>query len=195
MTGDELEFEEATHTYRVRGVVLPSVTQIIKPVSPSFDMVDPATLEQKRQFGVAVHLACELVERGELDDSATHPRIMGCVAAWLSFLSDAQATVLASETKHYSPIHRFAGRIDRVVDMRTGPLLIDLKTSDQAYPSYGVQTAGYAVMLEEEFGKLQRATLLLSDDGKYRLVPHNDPADFAAFMGCLAIYHWKRNNQ
>lgn len=190
-------FDEATHTYAIDGVRLPSVTEIIKPLSPDWSMVDASILEAKRALGVAVHLACELSDSGELDEQSTDATVMQYVDSWRSFLSHTGAAVVANERRMFHPMLRFAGTIDRVIQMPDGKtLVVDIKTASDAHPSYGVQLAGYELLLSMD-SSLRidgRATVHLAEGG-YRLHMHTDPNDHPAFMGCLSILQWKESHK
>lgn len=211
-------FDEASHVYRLDGQRLPSVTEILVPIKPDFSMVPPAVLEAKRAFGTAVHLACELDDLGELDDDATDPAVMGCVQAWRRFRSDTGAAIVMNEQRIYHPALRFAGTLDRLAylrmkgDEQPSTWLLDLKTSDDPHPSYGVQLSGYRLLLagQEQAGPLsvalgevfrsigidpiKRASVHLSSDATYRFHQYRDPADEATFMACLAIHRFKEKH-
>lgn len=201
----EFTFDEASHVYRLAGVALPSVTGIIKPISPDFSQVPPHTLEAKRRFGQDVHLGCELDDLGELDEENTEPRIMQCVRAWQKFKRDTEAVVHATEQKLYHPTLMFAGTLDGMLELTYGPKrerglwLIDRKTGVEAHASYGVQTAGYECLSRAQPAAfpnsypMRRGTVHLFDDGRYRLHPCTNPNDEAAFRACLAIFQWKAN--
>lgn len=197
------EFDASGHVYLLDGVRLPSVTQLLAPIKPDFSMVPHDVLEAKRALGVAVHLACELDDLGELDDDGTDPVVMPYVGAWRRFRVETAAVILANERRLYHPTLRFAGTVDRVADISTGPgaardlWTIDLKTGDEAYPSFGVQLAGYEVLLranDERISpdlRMRRGTVHLRDDGTYRLHEFKNPNDQAAFMACLSLHAWK----
>lgn len=211
-------FDEPSHTYTLDGHRLPSVTQILEPIKPDFSMVPPDVLERKRQFGTAVHLACELDDLGELDDDATDPDVMGCVRAWRSFKADTGAAIVMNEQRLYHPTLRFAGTLDRLAylrlkgDEQPSSWLLDLKTSVDPHPSYGVQLAGYRTLLagQEETGPLsaamgeafrsigvdpiKRASVHLDASETYRFHQYRDPADEATFMACLAIHRFKEKH-
>lgn len=200
-------FDEASHTYTLDGVRLPSVTQLLAPIKPDFSMVPPDVLEAKRALGVAVHTACEIDDQGELDDEGTDPVVMRYVAAWRLFRTQTAATILANERRLYHPTLRFAGTVDRAADISTGRgsardlWILDLKTGDEPHASYGVQLAGYEALLranDERISpdlRLRRGTVHLRDDGTYRLHEFKNPNDSAAFMACLSLHAWKEANQ
>lgn len=200
---DALEFDEATHTYRVGGRVLPSVTQIIKPIGPDLYAIPPAVLERKRALGTAVHLACELDDCADLDDSATDHEVMRYVRAWRLFIVQMEVTMLLTEYRAHCISMGYAGTIDRLAILRThgaeggrAPWVIDIKTAEDPHPAYGVQMAGYSLLLRDSgpvAAPLRRGTVHLYPDGTYRLVPFANPNDEPAFRALLAIHAWKES--
>lgn len=191
-----LTFDEARHEYRVGGVVVPSVTQILRPIRPDFSAISPEVLERKRALGTAVHLACELDDDGELDDETLDDALQPYVAAWRKFKAEQRVEIIFNEKKLHHPRLMYAGTLDRVVEFPDGEMwLLDLKTSTDPHPSYGVQTAAYAELLEaNELMRgitPKRGTLHLDDDGRYRLRPNNNPNDVACFRALLSIHQWK----
>lgn len=200
MSMPELTFDEAAHVYRLGGVVVPSVTQLLEPIKPDFSAIPPGVLEAKRQLGSAVHLACELDDDEDLDEDSLPPAVVPYLAAWRKFKADTGAEVLMNERKLASLTHRFAGTLDRLVRVRNGDLyLVDLKTSISMSASFGVQLCGYQMLLDDQpHGTkltLARKGLQLKNDGTYKLVPYNNPNDLAAFRACLSIFHWKELNK
>ena len=76
-------------------------------------------------------------------------------------------------------------------------MLIDIKTSADAHASYGVQLAGYSLLLETDglHATTRRATVHLRDDGTYRMHEFKNPNDHAAFRALLAVHHWKESTK
>jgi hypothetical protein len=191
VTVPKLVFDEGTHTYSVDGRIIPSVTTIIRPLHDFAD-IPAAVLERKRVLGTAVHLACELDDRDELDDAATDAEVMGYVAGWRKFRSDSGAKVLMNEQKLYHPTLMFAGQLDRLLMLRNGvTALIDLKTSVTMSNAFGVQLAGYALLLEDQdIPRNALHGLQLRANGAYKLHSYPDPNDAACFRALLSVYHW-----
>ena len=75
MPADEVTFDEESHTYRVNGVIYPSVSEILAPFC-DFSRVPRDVLERKRQIGRATHKCIELDEAGELDVDTVDPQVM-----------------------------------------------------------------------------------------------------------------------
>lgn len=190
-----LHFDEASHAYTLDGLRLPSVTQILAPIKPDFAMVPRSVLESKRALGVAVHLACEIVDDG--DDVDVAPEVEPYLAAWLRFRDTQVSEIVMNEQRLASKTLRFAGTLDRLVRDREGALwLIDLKTAAEAHASWGVQLAGYLILLRESMPAeaVRRAALMLHNDASYSLIRYENPNDEPAFRACLSIAHWKESN-
>lgn len=194
MTQPLCEFDEASHTYRIDGVAVPSVTQILAPIRPDFSAIPPQILEAKRRLGVAVHLATELDDTDDLDDDATSETVMGYVRAWRRFKTDSGAEVLMTEQRLYSERFRFAGTLDGVVRVRGGDVyLVDRKTSATMHASYGVQLAGYQMLLDDSMpgkGGLLRKGIRLDSDGRYKVFSYDSPNDEGCFRALLAVHNW-----
>ena len=59
-TFPDLAFDEPTHTYRLNGAILPSVSAIMRPLSQAlYKGVDEAALSAAAARGTAVHNAIE----------------------------------------------------------------------------------------------------------------------------------------
>lgn len=190
-----LSFDEESHTYKIDGKVVPSVTQIIRPLyDGAFDSIPPSVLERKRTLGQAVHLACELYDLGELDESSVDEQIAGYVDAWKRFVSEQPHRWNRVEERIASWRRKFAGTVDRIgEDRATGKSdLIDIKTTDMIDRAVGVQLCGYQMLAEESgLGINRRLAVQLRPDGTYRVHTFQDPDDAACFSALLAIHHWR----
>ena len=202
----EFTFDVASHTYMLDGARLPSVTEIIRPIRQDFSMIGADVLEAKRALGTAVHMACEFDDLGELDDAETDSKIMGYVSAWRKFRDDTQSSVELNEQKLFHPYLKFAGTIDRVAFLRTDEdskeslWLLDIKTSAEPHPSYGVQLSGYSILYGATIGEkydceIKRASVHLRADGSYKFHRYTNPNDEAVFYACRSLIAWKEANK
>ena len=182
-----LTFDEAAHAYRWNGLLVPSVTQILRPLY-DFSAIHPAVLENKRQIGTAVHLTCELIDQGTLDAASISPEIAGYVVAYREFLQAKRPEWAMVEARHYNPSFQYAGTLDRAGDM-DGPALLDVKTGPES-AAIGVQLAAYqkAANLPPN---TRRYSLHLRADGTYRLIEHTDRNDWPLFLSLLNLHNWK----
>ena len=59
-TSKELTFDEAKHIYRLKGIIVPSVTQVMQPLSDeTYRGVEAKVLRRAAGKGTAVHNAIE----------------------------------------------------------------------------------------------------------------------------------------
>lgn len=190
-------FDPVEHRYTLGKFVLPSVTQVLEPIKPDFSMVSFDVLERKRELGKAVHLACELDDAGDLDDSETDDLVLAYVEGWRQFLSDTGAEVLENERQLFHPTLMYAGTLDRVVQVAGERWLVDIKTVyPDPVPAFGVQLAGYDLLRQGAgAGSIdKRASVHLLPDGKYRMKTYTNPNDHICFRALLSLAHWKKEN-
>lgn len=183
---DSLGFDEATHTYTVAGIRVPSVTQIIGYFFGGFEFVSADALRYASDRGKAVHLACELDDRGTLDEASIDPGIAGYVNAYRKFKRECDFEPGLIEQALYSAGLRAAGTPDRVGRVNRRQAVVDLKSGGRM-PWHGLQTAGYALLVPAPTEA--RYTLHLREDGTYRLEPHRDTGDFEDFKTLVRTYH------
>lgn len=189
-----LTFEEESHTYYLDGVVIPSVTQILKEVGlVDFSGIDPEVLQKAADRGTYVHKCCELLFHNDLEIDAIDPEAVGYVNGFQKFLADQCGqggfTILEMEKSVFHPILRYAGTLDILAQRGKENWILDIKTGSPQI-SYSLQTAAYENCFTEVY---RRACLYLSKDGKYRLHPYTDNNDVRVWQACVGIYHWKQN--
>lgn len=184
-------FDEATHTYSLGDMRLPSVTQILKPVV-NFDFVPPDVLAYKCHLGIAVHRACELLDQNNLDESSVSPPLIPYIEAWKLFKEQTEFQVLMNEQKMYHSSLLYAGTLDRVGVLNGRKVILDLKTSTALSKWVGLQLAGYSLLYKSMCGEsLPRFAIQLKPDGLYHLEEFSDPLDYPVFQSLLNVYNWK----
>lgn len=187
-----IDFDEATHTYRVGGQVRPSVTQILRPIV-DFSAVPLDVLEAKSDLGSRVHRATELDDADDLEESSVGDDVRPYLRAWRDYLRDTGAVVLLSEGRVYNPGANYCGTLDRVLDIDGVEWLVDIKTSAQVHRAVGPQTAAY----EQALGwrsPLRRGVVQLRPDGSYRFRELNNPRDWVIFQACNLIFRTNQEN-
>lgn len=216
---DGLDFDKASHTYRVGGRVLPSVTQCTD-IMNDYSGVPAGVLEKARKRGEDVHLATELYDKGELDWSTVTDEIYPYLYAYIQFLQDSGFEPQEIEQQCYSKKLGVAGTLDRtgvfhkpkglpdaLAKALTGTKAgqkcqIDLKATYELMPGTGPQTAGYELIYNEgrKSGKLTRRYALHLCPRftvPYRLHSYNRPEHkihFAVFQAALTIKKWEISN-
>lgn len=193
-------FDAQEHRYTLDGVVIPSVTQVLEPLY-DFAGIPAGVLERKAQLGTDVHLACELLDRDDLDEETEEGRaalapIAGYIEAYKKFLARTRPKVVENETRLYHPLHLYAGTIDRRYAIDGELWDVDLKTTSVISPIVGPQTAAYSAMLQAHGrpAPRRRAALQLQPSGEFRLVEFKDPGDFAVFLSMLTVHRFKERN-
>jgi hypothetical protein len=190
-----LEFDAATHTYRLNGVLLPSVTEVLRPLE-TFAHVPPDALEWARGRGSAVHEAMALLARDDLDWTSVDTDFAPFVRGGARFLTDSGVTVIGSELRVYSERLRCAGTLDLAVVWRERDALLDFKATAQIPATVGPQTAGYEFLYREQYGikkRLQRYCVHLQPE-TYRVIPLEDSRDESIFLSALNLYHWSQQH-
>jgi hypothetical protein len=187
-----LTFDEATHTYRLLGGVVPSVTQILAPLS-SFAGIPAHVLEAKRDLGSRVHLACQLDDENDLDESSVEDDVAPYLDGWRRFLRESGAVVLANEQRVAEPALQYAGTLDNVLLLNGQKWLVDKKTCISLPLAVGPQTAAYQRALGDST-VTHRGALRLRPDGTYRLDSLTGADDWTAFYACLALYRFKETH-
>jgi hypothetical protein len=192
---DELLFEPDTHEYRHRGMVVPSVTQLLAPLV-DFSGIPPENVEYARLRGEAVHFACELYDQNDLDMDTLDPKIVPYLQAWIKFKAETGFVVHTVEERIPHPIHRYAGMIDRTgfMAMNNVQAVLDIKCVAKLSPVTGLQTAAYKELVERDKGitGLARYSVRLGGDGKYELKRYEEPDDFRVFLSLLNLHNWRK---
>lgn len=197
-----LDFHPEDHLYTLDGVEIPSVTQVLKEVRIlDYSFVNQEVLQRAARFGMAVHRATELYDRGVLDFSTLDGALLPYLEQWIKFRGDFGFSPELIEYRDYSRKYRFGFTLDRTgvfnKSIYAGKrALVDLKTGIDL-PGFRIQTGAYEGVHNELFPKNKiklRVCVLLSDHG-YKIEEHKDKADYSTFLACLQIYNFRKYHQ
>lgn len=188
-----LTFDAESHAYWCRGVKVPGVTTILKPLI-DFSHIDPDVLAAKADLGTRVHEACHFLDEDDLDEETIEADVEPYLEAWKRFKRETGAVVLLSEQRVHETLLGFAGTLDNVLLIDGKKWLADKKTALQVPASAGPQTAAYQRALGDATVQ-HRAVVRLHPDGTYHFDPLTGADDFAVFMACLAIHRFKEKHQ
>ncbi len=153
---DGFRYSAEDHSYWLGERRLPSVTEVLKVLPNGYEHVSPEVLERKRVLGTAVHLACELDDRGTLDESTLDPAIQPYLSAWRRFRADTGFRCTVIEKSGYSRQYGYAGTLDRLGEIASAVSVVDLKCVAELKPETGLQLAAYS-QLVLEMGVIDRA--------------------------------------
>lgn len=196
-----LEFIEETHEYRLDGVVVPGVTQILD----AFGMRDTRHCsETARAIGEATHKCIHYLNEDDLDWKTLDPAISGHVQAYINFKAETGFRSLLAEQQLAHPIRRYAGTLDDFGWLHDCLTLIDYKTGAPA-PWHALQLAGYHELVSANATALGLAhpselpaawvVVHLREDGTYQIRPIATRADFrrahARFLALVDLYHFR----
>jgi hypothetical protein len=138
-----VKFIEDTHTYIVDGVIVPSVSEILKEVIfyDKYRDVPDFVLKQAAEFGTHVHHAIEHDDASAL--SWTESLVFD---KWLLLKHDYNITPKVHECRiHYEL--EYAGTFDMIADVDGEDVLIDIKTTsklDLEYLSWQLSMYAFA---------------------------------------------------
>ena len=123
----EVEFIEQTHQYLIGGVLVPSVSEILRFIFPDkYKDVPARVLEEKALFGTHIHEAIEDYEKGKEPCLTDMERVT--FNQYLKLKEEYQIKpITMEEIVHYED--RFAGRLDMTAYVLDEESLIDTKTT------------------------------------------------------------------
>lgn len=193
-----ITFDHTDHTYKVGGRYVPSVTQVLAPLSADYKFVNEDLLRYKSELGSAVHKAVELDAKGSLDRSTLHVNVIPYFEQWLRFVDDYKVTPIASEMRVGSVLG-YAGTLDLIASIGMATYLIDIKTTARLSPAVKLQTAAYKKAYQEcspHHTNPIRAALRLTKDNYYFETEmfKDDAGDLSAFCAFLNVHKWCANN-
>lgn len=167
----ELTFDEAGHIYRLNGLVIPSVTTLMKPLSDDFyRTVDPDVLDRAARRGTAIHNAVENFTEFGIRDIA--PQYAGYFESFLQWWELRKPEPLAMEHKVYHKILRYAGTADLICVIGGRLTLVDYKSSAQVNSKLcAVQLEGYDRAFESQGVKVDDRLILHLSKSGYQEVP------------------------
>jgi len=198
-----LTFDEASHTYRWKGSVVPGVTSLLGSLQ-SFANISPDGMEAAQERGTDTHNACHFYDEEDIDEAkllAAQPDVWARLQGWKRFLLDCRPNWSLIEEPLYHEGLRYACRPDRIGELTLNSIVVpncvvEIKTSASKHPVWGVQTMAQA----KAFGlpyEARRFTvqLLIGADGlgTYKLEEWKDPTDWPVFVSLVTLNQWKRS--
>lgn len=187
----KIDFNEEKHEYSCGGVKIPSVSEILAPLSAErYEDLNPWMLKAAAARGTAVHEACELIDYGA--EPEEDPEIDGYLLAYQTFLMehDVDWELVESIVPYYrglpfddenGELPIYCGTVDRFGLVDGEPAVLDIKTyaslSTDSQIAASCQTALYRDALystdKDQSKLIKRYVLHLKKDGTYRLVDLN----------------------
>ena len=173
------EFNEEKHEYRLDGVRLPSVTEILSPLqAESFAAINPYVLQAAADRGTAVHEITEAMDYDLDYEELLAPDLVPFADAYEEFLTDFDVEWHGVEM----PVHffeQYAGTVDRFGYVDGDPAVLDIKTVQsptvEQKVSVSCQLYAYDRAIKACFPEFQNKhmahyALYLKKDGSYQLI-------------------------
>lgn len=187
-----LSFDAESHTYRLDGQALPSVTQVLSDnrLRADYRNVRPDVLERARQIGHAAHAAAHYHDEGTLVESTVAPEVMPFLQAWRAFVDVRRVRMVQLEQLFADTTYRFAGTIDRIamIDGVDRPVILDIKTGDSSGTNY--QTAAYSHLAGLPLSTSRYSVQLHPERAiPYTVTPYRSTADWRIFRAALELTH------
>ena len=171
--GGTLEYDDDTHTYLYEGLMLPSITQILKiKFNKKYDGVDTWVLNKAAERGLEVHKAIEnLCKTGEVEDFKEVKNFMFLQKHHQFSVVDNELPVVLFK----DDIPVACGRLDLVLEINDGLYLGDIKRTSTLDKEYlGYQLNLYKIAYEQCYGnkiKGLRGLHLREDKRKFIPIP------------------------
>lgn len=174
--GHILEYFDDTHTYLVDGIIVPSITQILKiKFKNKYDRVNEKVLNRASEKGTQVHEAIEkLCKTGEVEDLKEVKNFMFLQKQYKFNTLDNEVPIILF--KDNIPVG--AGRLDLVLEEKDKLGLGDIKRTsvlDKEYLAYqlNLYRLGYQQCYDKEITFL-KGIHLREDVRKYINIPINE---------------------
>ena len=204
-SASELQFDPQPHIYRLDGRVIPGVTSVLSAAGMvSLPQFCDARVARKRMVGRDVHALCARLDLlGKINWKKLDPEIHGFTYAYSAFLRAAKPVweLVEAHVLIQAAGLVCGGTLDRAGMIFGEPWIVDLKTTAQAQPHWGLQLAGYSLGLNMPTVRpfrWRRGALILRRCGTFRMVEYADVTDAAVFLAALsdkdypAVKAWKR---
>ncbi len=196
----QIEFDAPTHTYKLDGRRVPSVTQVLEPAT-DWSFVPAWQLEAARALGQDVHLAINLMVQQRLDWESVDPAVLPYVNGARRFLKESGATVLASELLLGSERLQVCGTLDLLLEWKGWEYYADWKVCDTIPKTVGAQLSGYEILYADMYRagrrnyRARRVSIRLKPNGYTvdRMKPDNgDEAMFTSHANTWKLREQKR---
>lgn len=180
-----VSFDQASHTYRVGGLIKPSVTQVLDLmgyVSP-FCKSDTAAA-----LGSELHSLFEYFDKGVLIQDGLPQEQAKCLEMYKLYKRDVDPTFTDIEAVMHDEALDVCGMVDRA---GINPeFIMDIKTGSSVPESARLQTAAYAMMrFPLTYEDAKRYCLHINPKLKtYKIKSYDNPMDFIEWENTCKKY-------
>ena len=201
------EFREDIHEYKVDGVRVPSVTEILREwieieiygtkyfVNINNGVAIPSEqFRRLQEFGRAVHKGGKFILKGlGLNWSALADSLKESLKQLQKWVEEFRAKPVLVEEPLYSKIYGYAGTPDFIGHIKGNKFLTIVDIGTGMLTMKGYQTSAYEQLFRENEryrGKIERVALSVPRNGdSYKPIPLNNRKDWKLFYS--KFYIWK----
>lgn len=183
-----LKFYEENHVYELDGVVIPSVSEILRFLSREvYGDINTYILDRAAERGTAVHDATQQIDQAGACEIDGH--LTGYVEAYAAFIRVEQPEWLYTEKPFAHPTMLYAGTPDRAGTIRGQRAIVDIKTNAAIKkPLVKAQLNAYReLLIPHGFTAEALYCLQLMANGKYRL--YAAAIDNTEFFSCYNMHY------
>lgn len=147
----KVEFDSLKHEYKINGVKVPGMTEILGTDPEVFNMAARRKGLPENYYadrGTAIHLMIEMNEKSQNNIFQNHS-YYGYLQAWQKFKSDNKIEILAMEMIVASEKLMLAGTLDVLCMMNGAKWILDIKSGAYA-ESHEIQVSGYKKLYEDD---------------------------------------------
>ena len=197
-----LAFDAATHTYTLDGLVVPSVTQILKAVGLiDFSHVPLHILAKALDRGTQVHRAVHFWNDRDLDVdrfAREFPDYAPYLDGWRRFCEQRHFVPFVSEHRVASRLHQCAGTLDCLGLLDGEAVLLDFATGHPHDVAKDLQTAAYYALATEWRAEdpildafwsqqpvIRRHAVALKRTGTFTIETYSNQRDYRTFLALL----------
>jgi len=138
-TTEKIEFIEDGHIYLKNGVILPSVSEILR--DDTYDSIPAHILEFAAARGTAIHKATEMIDRNKKHN--LEPEFLPWLVQYLLF--QKEHNFIWNEIETIVHTNEYAGTVDRIGTANGKILIADIKTTSKLYEEkIALQLGGYS---------------------------------------------------
>lgn len=215
MRQDKLTFTELPHEYHWDGVLVPSITRILRKYvaitlygemylvnTVTGSCIPQAAMATASKKGSAIHKGCAVMLNGGIEWTSLHPALEPPLRQFEQWITDHTIKeVVLSEEPLFSIRYLYAGRPDFLVRISRGKkdvlTLVEVKTGDEG--PVGPQTAAQEELIRGAKvvtrGVIERYLLKLPQDGSpYTFRPLTNTTDLPYFLHRRALYDYDKEN-
>lgn len=182
-----IEFQESNHEYTLEGIHIPSMSELLLPISSDYDIP-----EMYAERGTAVHSLTEAYDNGTYFPELAEGDLMAYMMAYESFHEENDVEVESIEKILFNPKLLYAGRMDRLWTINGERHLTDIKTGGK-YRQHVAQLCGYALCNE---GQFKLSNLYLTPFA-YKLHPWAEDEIEAGvkLVEALSLIYWENHRR